>query len=98
MPPEAPETIEAAPDAAPETAPAPDATPQPPAAPPAAAARRGSGYASGFGLAAMLALGVVTVYSLAPRIPANEDGGVLAEWRRDIDRGRLWLHDRIIGE
>ena len=68
------------------------------AAPAVAAARRGSGYASGFGLAAMLALGVVAVYTLAPRIPANEDGGVLAELRQDIDRGRLWLHDRIIGE
>ena len=63
-----------------------------------AAAKRGSGYASGFGLAAMLALGVVAVYALAPRVAADEDGGLLAEWRQDIDRGRLWLHDRIIGE
>lgn len=63
-----------------------------------AAARRGSGYASGFGLAAMLALGLVAVYALAPRVAADEDGGLLAEWRQDIDRGRLWLHDRIIGE
>ena len=63
-----------------------------------AEAKRGSGYASGFGLAAMLALGVVAVYALAPRVAADEDGGLLAEWRQDIDRGRLWLHDRIIGE
>lgn len=63
-----------------------------------AAAQRGSGYASGFGLAAMLALGLVAVYALAPRVAADEDGGLLAEWRQDIDRGRLWLHDRIIGE
>ena len=63
-----------------------------------AAAKRGSGYASGFGLAAMLALGIVAVYALAPRVAADEDGGLLAEWRQDIDRGRLWLHDRIIGE
>lgn len=64
---------------------------------PAAAARRGAGYATGFGLAAMLALGVVTVYALAPRVSTGEDGGLLAEWRQEIDRGRLWLHDRIIG-
>ena len=63
-----------------------------------ATAKRGSGYASGFGLAAMLALGLVAVYALAPRVTADEDGGLLAEWRQEIDRGRLWLHDRIIGE
>ncbi|WP_181870329.1 zinc-ribbon domain-containing protein [Paracoccus lutimaris] len=68
------------------------------ALPVAAAAKRGSGYASGFGLAAMLALGIVAVYALAPRVAADEDGGLLAEWRQEIDRGRLWLHDRIIGE
>lgn len=62
-----------------------------------ASAGRGSGYATGFGLAAMLALGVVAVYTLAPRVSADGNGGLLAEWRQDIDRGRLWLHDRIIG-
>ncbi len=62
---------------------------------PATPARHGSGYATGFGLAAMLALGIVTVYALAPRVPAGVMGGVLGEWRQEIDRGRLWLHDRI---
>ncbi|WJS84528.1 zinc-ribbon domain-containing protein [Paracoccus sp. TOH] len=61
-------------------------------------APRRSGYAAGFGLAAMLALGVVALYALAPQIPAEQGGGVLAEWRQDIDRGRLWLHDRILGQ
>ena len=82
-------------------APVTDRTPEPAVSAPlpaVAAAKRGPGYASGFGLAAMLALGVVAVYALAPRVAADEDGGLLAEWRQDIDRGRLWLHDRIIGE
>lgn len=64
------------------------------AAPPA----RQSGYAAGFGLAAMLALGVVAVYALAPQIPADRGGAVLAEWRQGLDRGRSWLHERILGE
>ena len=58
----------------------------------------GPALQQGFWLAAMLALGIVAVYALAPRVAADEDGGLLAEWRQDIDRGRLWLHDRIIGE
>lgn len=57
-----------------------------------------SGYASGFGLAAMLALGLVAVYALAPQIPPGKGGAVLAEWRQGMDRGRLWLHDRILGD
>lgn len=77
-----------APTAAPPTAPTPEA---------AAAASRRSGYAAGFGLAAMLALGVVAVYALAPRVSADGAGALLVEWRQDLDRGRLWLHDRIIG-
>lgn len=57
-----------------------------------------SGYASGFGLAAMLALGLVAVYALAPQIPPGKGGTLLAEWRQGMDRGRLWLHDRILGD
>ncbi|RDW11768.1 hypothetical protein [Paracoccus thiocyanatus] len=57
--------------------------------------RRG-GYVSGFGLAAMLALGVVVLYTLAPQVAVEEGGGWLAEWRERVDRGRLWLHDRIL--
>lgn len=73
---------------APREAPVPVIVPRP----------RRTGYASGFGLAAMLALGLVASYALAPQIPADEGGGPLAEWRQQIDRGRLWLHDRIRGE
>lgn len=57
-----------------------------------------SGYGAGFGLAAMLALGLIAVYALAPQIPADRGGATLAEWRQGIDRGRLWLHDRILGD
>ncbi|MDK8874518.1 zinc-ribbon domain-containing protein [Paracoccus sp. SSJ] len=57
-----------------------------------------TGYATGFGLAAMLALGVVALYALAPQIPADEGGNWLAGLRQHIDHGRLWLHDRILGE
>lgn len=60
--------------------------------------RRRSGYGAGFGLAAMLALGLVAVYALAPQIPADRGGATLAEWRQGIDRGRLWLSDRILGD
>lgn len=57
-----------------------------------------SGYGSGFGLAAMLALGLVALYAVAPQIPPGKGGTLLAEWRQGIDRGRLWLHDRIFGD
>lgn len=70
--------------------------PPPPAGhPKARAAKSGAGYATGFGLAAMLALGVVTLYALAPRIPPDMAGGALSGFRQEIDRGRLWLHDRL---
>ncbi|QRZ12318.1 zinc-ribbon domain-containing protein [Paracoccus methylovorus] len=75
-------------ETAPPEAPVPAIVPAP----------RRTGYASGFGLAAMLALGVVLLYTLAPKIPAEEGGGLLAGWRQQIDHGRLWLHDRILGE
>lgn len=95
-----PANAEATPDAAEpaSTGPAAEAAVIAAPLPVVATAKRGSGYASGFGLAAMLALGLVAVYALAPRVTADEDGGLLAEWRQDIDRGRLWLHDRIIGQ
>lgn len=74
---------------------------QPPAAQPAPVMpppQPRSGYASGFGLAAMLALGLVAVYALAPQIPPGKGGAMLAEWRQGMDRGRLWLHERILGD
>ena len=55
--------------------------------------RRG-GYAMGWGVAAMLALALLAFYALAPRIQPGSQMGVVSEWRQDIDRGRLWLHDR----
>ncbi|KGJ07971.1 hypothetical protein IT40_19640 [Paracoccus versutus] len=58
--------------------------------------QRSGGYGMGFGLAAMLALGAVILYALAPQIPAEEGGGWLADWRQQVDQGRLWLHDRIL--
>ncbi|KRW93382.1 zinc-ribbon domain-containing protein [Paracoccus sp. MKU1] len=92
----------AAPEAAPEGQPPRKAADAPPREAPVPAlvpsSPRRTGYASGFGLAAMLALGVVVLYALAPQIPAEEGGSWLAEWRRQIDLGRLWLHDRILGE
>ena len=83
--------------AAPATA--PDPQPAEVIALPAAEAkaRRGSGYATGFGLAVMLALGVVMVYALAPRVSTGVAGNTLTEWRQEIDRGRLWLYDRVFG-
>ncbi|WP_018000032.1 zinc-ribbon domain-containing protein [Paracoccus sp. N5] len=80
---------------------APDEHAEAPAAPVPVllpAERRRSGYGAGFGLAAMLALGLVAVYALVPQIPADRGGATLAEWRQGIDRGRLWLHDRILGD
>lgn len=47
-------------------------------------ARRG-GYATGFGLAVMLALALLAFYALAPRIAPD------AEWRLALDQARLWL-------
>ncbi|RKS51700.1 putative Zn finger-like uncharacterized protein [Paracoccus pantotrophus] len=58
--------------------------------------RQRGGYGMGFGLAAMLALGAVILYVLAPQIPAEEGGGWLADWRQQVDQARLWLHDRLL--
>ncbi|KGJ03877.1 MJ0042 family finger-like domain-containing protein [Paracoccus halophilus] len=80
--------------------PAADAAPLATAAaiPAATPVRGGSGYMTGFGLAVMIALGVVALYALAPRVAADEEAGFLSVFRQELDRGRLWLHDRIIGE
>ncbi len=58
-------------------------------------ARRRGGYGAGFGLALMLAGGLVTLYLLAPMLA---DQGTLGEGlmdlRADLDGARLWLQDR----
>lgn len=53
------------------------------------------GYAAGFGLAAMLAVALVASYALAPRVEPGATAGPLAEWRQNMDRARLWLHDLV---
>ena len=53
------------------------------------------GYAAGFGLAAMLAVALVASYALAPRVEPGAAAGPLAEWRQNMDRARLWLHDLV---
>lgn len=55
------------------------------------------GYAAGFGLAAMLALALVASYALAPRVEPGVAAGPMAEWRQNLDRARLWLHDLVRG-
>ena len=53
-----------------------------------------AGYGLGLGLAAMLVLGVVAFYALAPRL-APEGTGPVAEWRAGLDEARLWLRARL---
>ncbi|REG47694.1 hypothetical protein EQ718_13430 [Paracoccus versutus] len=89
-----PETPAAANPAEPAAAPAQREAPVPALVP--VRRQRSGGYGMGFGLAAMLALGAVILYALAPQIPAEEGGGWLADWRQQVDQGRLWLHDRIL--
>ncbi|WP_347267161.1 zinc-ribbon domain-containing protein [Paracoccus sp. (in: a-proteobacteria)] len=79
--------------AAPPPAPALQVAAPAPAPPP-----RRRGYASGLGLALLLALGLLAAYALAPRPAPGKEGGALDDMRRQVDRGRLWLHDRILGE
>ncbi|VDS07129.1 hypothetical protein PARHAE_00301 [Paracoccus haematequi] len=60
-----------------------------------APARRPGGYGMGFGLAVMLAGGVVALYLLAPRLA--DQGGLgdgLMQLRASLDGARLWLQDR----
>lgn len=71
---------------------APDFAAQAQALPPPAASRAG-GFASGFGLAVMLACAALALYALAPRLSPQD--GLLMSWRQEVDRGRLWL-DAII--
>ncbi len=93
------------PAAQPPVAPAPAATPpiapvprpQPasawaaaPPAPAQAVSRRR--YDAGFHLAVMLALVVLALYALAPRLGDQQPfGPVLLEWRGKVDQGRDWL-------
>lgn len=53
-----------------------------------------AGYGLGLGLAAMLALGVVAFYAVAPRL-APDGTGTIAEWRAGLDEARLWLRTRL---
>lgn len=84
-----------APATTPPTAPA--ARPQPasawaaaPPAPAQAVSRRR--YDAGFHLAVMLALVVLALYALAPRLGDQQPfGPVLMEWRGKVDQGRDWL-------
>lgn len=75
---------------APVVAPEPVRTAAPTPTPPAAAQPR-RGYAAGFGLAVLLAFGLLAAYMAVP--PAAESA---PEWRQQIDRGRIWLHDRAM--
>ena len=50
------------------------------------------GYDAGFGLAVILAVAVVALYALAPRLSGpGPIGSVIAEWRGEMDKGRDWL-------
>lgn len=77
---------------APPPEPAPTALPVPTPPP-----GRG-GYALGFGLAVALALALIATYALTPSAELGAEAGPLASLKQEIDRGRLWLHDRIAGE
>lgn len=64
------------------------APPQPMAS--ATSSRRG--YDAGFGLAVILAVAVVALYALAPRLSGpGPIGSAIAEWRGEMDKGRDWL-------
>ena len=84
-----------------ETLTAPEPAPAKPAptksAAPAEPRRTRSGYAMGFGLAVMLALGLLALYALAPRMAAEDGGGALSGLRHSLDQTRLWLHGLIFG-
>lgn len=73
--------------------PAEDVAPSPP---PAAihtvpATPRRLGYPAGFGLAVLISLALLAAYVSAP-----ESGDApRSEWREQVDRGRIWLHDRV---
>ncbi|MDS9466266.1 zinc-ribbon domain-containing protein [Paracoccus sp. MBLB3053] len=70
--------------------PAADPVPLPPKVAVIVPDRSHSGYWLGFGLAVAVAAGLAAFYSLAP----DEGSSLAAEWKADLDRGRIWLHDR----
>jgi predicted Zn finger-like uncharacterized protein len=60
--------------------------------------RKRGGYGAGFGLAAMLAAGVVALYLLAPALADRGAwGDGLMQFRADLDGARLWLQNRAGG-
>ena len=68
-----------------------DPAPAPPV-PMASATGSRRGYDAGFGLAVILAVAVVALYALAPRLSGpGPIGSVIAEWRGEMDKGRDWL-------
>ncbi|MBB1497453.1 zinc-ribbon domain-containing protein [Paracoccus sp. MC1862] len=70
------------------------------AAQPVPAARKGGvprrrGYAAGFSTAAIIALLVLALYALAPRVAdQGAPGAALDGWRSEVDRGRDWLAEQ----
>ncbi|GGF55680.1 hypothetical protein GCM10011402_04540 [Paracoccus acridae] len=65
------------------------------AAPQPRPARKRGGYRAGFGLALMLAGGVVALYLAAPTLAGQGDFGEgLMDLRAGMDQARLWLQDR----
>lgn len=72
--------------------------PAPVAPEPVPAPRSRRGYAMGFGFAVMLALALLAAYALAPRVAPEDDGGAFYGLRHSLDQGRLWLHDRLLGD
>lgn len=75
----------------------PDTTPIPQHLPvrPAAPARRRGGYGAGFGVALMLAGGLVALYLLVPTLADQGPlGEGLMDLRTSLDQARLWLQDR----
>ena len=78
--------------------PAPEPVRQDAPAPRAAPNRKRGGYGVGFGLAVLLAAGVVALYLLAPALADRGAwGDGLMQFRADLDGARLWLQDRADG-
>jgi predicted Zn finger-like uncharacterized protein len=64
----------------------------------AGTSRKRGGYRAGFGLAVMLAAGVVALYLLAPMLADRGAwGDGLMQFRADLDGARFWLQDRAGG-
>ncbi|WP_207102508.1 zinc-ribbon domain-containing protein [Paracoccus shandongensis] len=76
--------------------PLPDQMSSPAPVPASSPAR--TGYAAGFGLAAMLAAACVALYLLAPALSKQGSlGEGLMQLRGQVDEARLWLQDRVTG-